>query len=478
MSVERGDLMSRILITNGYVVTVDGARNVYPGGFVAIDERKISAVGPSAQTPKPTDFDEVIDASRSIVMPGLINMHQHHWYTLFKGLADGFLLEDWVTDLLLPLSLKLDANAMRVSSYVAGMEMLSTGTTCSLNHSVTTTTPDLVAASIEPQAELGIRQVYAKELRCKTPGNPHHPMSLDEALAAFEDEVGRWNGKHDGLVRFGIAIESNAHWVAAGMSTEDLICRGYELAKRLGLKITAHISGGTFSLEKGFLKYLRETGRTDVRYLMQLGILDPQWVLIHGIHATELDIEQMALVGCSFVYTPTSESIRGGGISPFANAHRAGVNVALGTDGPMVDYSVDMVEQMKVCSLMQHVRHLDPSRMPVERTLEMATINAAKALGLEMEIGSLETGKRADIAIFDLRKPYVGILHRPLSSFVCAGKGSDARAVLVDGQVVYRDGKFAHLADGEGVIAEAEKVGRAIVDKAGLSARLAPDWRI
>jgi 5-methylthioadenosine/S-adenosylhomocysteine deaminase len=470
--------MSRILVTNGYVVTVDAARNVYPGGFVAIDGAKISAVGPFARTPKADAFEEVIDAAGSIVVPGLINMHQHHWYTLFKGLADGFLLEDWVTDLLLPLSLKLDASAMRVSSYLAGMEMLATGTTCSLNHSVTTTTPELVAASIEPQAELGIRQVYAKELRCKTPGNPRHPLSLDEALAEFEQEVRRWDGKHDGLVRFGIAIESNAHWVAAGMSTEELICRGHELANRLGLKITAHISGGTFSLEKGFLKYLRETGRTDVRYLMQLGILDPHWILIHGIHVTELDIEHMARVGASFVYTPTSESIRGGGISPFANAHRAGVNVALGTDGPMVDYSVDMVEQMKVCTLMQHVRHLDPTRMPVERTLEMATINAAKALGLDGEIGSLETGKRADIAIFDLQKPYIGVLHRPLSSFVAAGKGGDVRAVLVDGQMVYRDGTFARLADARRVVADAEKISKAIMDKAGLSRRLVPAWRM
>ena len=115
--------------------------------------------------------------------------------------------------------------------------------------------------------------------------------------------------------------------------------------------------------------------------------------------------------------------------------------------------------------LMQHVRHLDPTRMPVERTIEMATINAAKALGLEHEIGSLEAGKRADIAIFDLDKPYVGVLHRPISSFVCAGKGSDARAVLVDGQIVYRDGMFARFTDGEGVIAEAEKIGRAILDR-------------
>ena len=162
---------------------------------------------------------------------------------------------------------------------------------------------------------------------------------------------------------------------------------------------------------------------------MQLGLLDPLWILIHGIHVTELDIEHMARAGASLVYTPTSESIRGGGIGPFANAQRAGVNVALGTDGPMVDYSVDMVEQMKACTLMQHVRHLDPTRMPAERAIEMATINAAKALGLEHEIGSLEAGKRADIAIFDLDKPYVGVLHRPISTFVYAGKGSDARAV-------------------------------------------------
>jgi 5-methylthioadenosine/S-adenosylhomocysteine deaminase len=469
--------MARVLIANGYVVTVDGARNIYPGGYVAIDGAKISAVGPAAQSPTREGFDEVIDAAGAIVLPGLINMHQHHWYTLFKGVADGLLLEDWVTDILLPLSLRLDAEAMRISSMVAGMEMLSTGTTCSFNHSVTTTTPALVEASIEPQVELGIRQVYAKELRCRTPGNPRHPLSLDQSLAEFEQEVMRWNGAHDGLVRFGMALESNAHWVAAGMSTEEMITRGYELAQRFGLKITTHVSGGTFSLEKGFLKYLRETGRTDVRYLMQLGILDPQWVLIHGIHCTELDIEHMARVGCSFVYTPTSEAMRGGGISPFANARRAGVNVALGTDGPMVDYSVDMVEQMKVCTLMQHVRHLDPTRMPVETTLEMATINAAKALGLEKEIGSLEAGKRADIAIFDLNKPYVGVLHRPLTSLVTAGKGSDVRAVLVDGRTVYRAGKFAGLADPQGAIAQAERVGKAILDQASLGHRLMPAWR-
>lgn len=177
----------------------------------------------------------------------------------------------------------------------------------------------------------------------------------------------------------------------------------------------------------------------------------------------------MAHVGASFAYTPTSESIRGGGIAPVAAAQRAGVLTTLGTDGPMVDYSVDMVEQMKVAMLMQHVRHLDPTRMPVDRVIEMATINGANALGLEAEIGSLEPGKKADIAVFDLNKPHVGVLHRPLSSFVTAGKGSDAKVVMVDGEIVYRDGAFPRQPDAMALVREGEAIARGILAKAGLS---------
>ena len=469
--------MRRALIKNGYVVTVNAGRDVWPGGYVALAGRDIASVGPAGDAPHTDEFDTVIDAQGAVVLPGLINMHQHHWYTLFKGLADGYLLEDWVSNFLLPISAKLSPEALRVSSYIAGMEMLATGTTCSLNHSVTTTLPDHVAATIEPQQELGIRQIFAKELRCRTEANPRHPLGLNESLAAFAEQANRWGQRGGGTVGFSMAIESNAHWVAAGMTNETIICQGYELARKLGLRISDHVSSGTFSLEKGMLRYLRETGRTDVRFLLTLGVLDQHWILVHGIHVTDLDIEHMARVGASFVYTPTSESIRGGGIAPFVYALRAGVNVALGTDGPMVDYSVDMVEQMKACSMMQHVRHLDPTVMPAETTIEMATINAAKALGLSSEIGSLEPGKRADIAIFDLGKPHVGVVHRPISSLIYAGKGTDARLVIVDGEVVYRDGAFPRFSDEALVRTEAQRISRAILESAGLGSRLSPDWR-
>ena len=126
------------------------------------------------------------------------------------------------------------------------------GTTCHLNHSLTSTTPDMVRASIVPQAEIGLRQVFAKELRCRTPSTPHHPLNLDQSLAAFQEEFNRWDGAYGGRVRMGMVIETNAHWVAAGMSTEELITQGYQLARRLGVRISAHIAGGHSPLKWAF----------------------------------------------------------------------------------------------------------------------------------------------------------------------------------------------------------------------------------
>lgn len=472
--------MARILIKNGYVVTVNDAREVWRNGFVAIEGRDISAVGPQSQTFDGEGFDQVIDAEGCVVMPGLINMHQHHWYTLFKGLADGFILEDWVFDFLHPTSSQLDSRALRVSGHIAAMEMLSTGTTCFLNHSVTTTSASDVASTIEAPAELGIRQVFAKELRCRTAANNAHPHSLDESLNDLEDVCRRWQGALDGLVQLAMVIECNAHWVASGMTTDELTTRGHQFARQHNLRICAHISSGSFSHPRGMLHHMCKTGRTDVQYLGQLGVLDPQWILIHGIHVTDQDLKSMADAGCSFVYTPTSESIRGGGIGPFSRAHDAGINVALGSDGPMVDYSVDMLEQMKACTLMQHVRHLDPSCMSAERSIEMATINAAKALGLGSQIGSLETGKRADIAIFNLDKPHVGLVNRPISSLLYAAKGTDVSAVLVNGEIVFRDGVFCRRPDKSfrhAAMKEGQSISVNVVQKAGLAGRLLPEWR-
>jgi 5-methylthioadenosine/S-adenosylhomocysteine deaminase len=467
--------MKKTLIKNGYVATINARRDVLEGGSVALEGRRITGVHAPGETPD-IAFDEVIDASGCLVIPGLINLHQHTWYSMFKGIADGMLLEDWISDLVFPLVKHLSTDAMRLGGYQCGLEMLSTGTTTSFNHSVSVTDEDTVKAIVESQADIGIRQFFGKELRCRNDRFLDHPLDLDDSLAAVEEQIRRWDGERDGLIRMGMVIEANAHWTSSGMSTEELILRGAELARKLDVRISSHIAAGTFSIEKGFLKHLRDTGRTDVRYLMQLGVLDERWMLIHGIHCTDLDLEHMARVGAGLVYTPTSEAIRGGGIAPAANAIRAGVMTALGTDGAMVDYTNDMLEQIKACVLFQHQRHLDPTRMPFERGLEMATINAAHVLGVAHELGSLEAGKLADIALFDMRGPHVGSLQRPLSAFLGAGKGTDAKYVIVNGEIVYREGEFTKCGHHREILAEVEKLAGNVVEKAGLTARISRPW--
>lgn len=465
----------RVLIRNGYVVTMNPSREVFDGGYVAVSGQRIEAVGPSGGEP-PGPFDRTLEARGMIVTPGLMNLHQHHWYGLFKGLADGLILEPWMETFVLPIARLLTAEDLRAAAYLSALEMIRTGTTCCLNHSVTTTFDQEVEATVVPMGELGFRQVFAKDFRYQTPGNLTHPHSEEEALGFVEGLVSRWDGKFEGRLRLALVLESTAHWVAAGMSTEGLLRAGHDLARRLGLRITNHTSGGTLSLEKGYLKHVRDRGVTDVGYLMRLGLLDDLWLLIHGIHFTENDIELIRRSRAHVVYTPTSEAIRGGGFAPVVSLNRAGVNVALGSDGPMVDYSVDMVEQMKACCFIQNAKHLDAAAVSPEAALEMATLRAARALGMEGELGSLEPGKRADIALFDLRGVHHAVLHKPITSLVCCGKGTDAHTVLIDGEILLEGGRFAKCKDEEALLREAAERGRRIAERAGVASRAAPRW--
>jgi 5-methylthioadenosine/S-adenosylhomocysteine deaminase len=467
--------MTRVLIKNGYVITVDHRRSVHPGGFVLINGSKIECVGSSAELPRGA-IERTIDAHGMVVIPGLINAHQHFYYHLFKGLGHGLLLEDWFPHLVFPVLPHLTDDDMELTSYLAAIEMLSTGTTCCLNHLRTTTSEALLNRISEPTAEIGLRQVIGKEVQCRLPGNPRHPRNITEEIAYIEDLIPRWKGKHEGLTRICLVAECTSVFVEQKLTSEELLVESKKLADRHGLKLAAHISGGTLSFDKSYLQTLRRTGQTDAQMLMQMGLLDSSWILVHGINCTSTDLRLIANSGASLIYCPTSEAVRGGGIGPAATAIAAGVNVALGSDGPMVDDSVDMIEQMKACSFLQGVKHLDPTIMPPERCIEMATINAAKAIGLDDEIGSLEPGKLADIAIFNLDTPHSSPATNPIASLVFSARGPDAHTVFVNGREVVRDHRLTTLGDMQSVLARARARAQEIVTKAGLSDRAKSAW--
>jgi 5-methylthioadenosine/S-adenosylhomocysteine deaminase len=467
--------MTRTLIRNGYIVTMNRQRDVFSTGSLVFNGAHIEKVEPNeAQLLEP--FDHTIDASGMIVVPGLINAHQHFYYHLFKGLANGLLIEDWFPELVFKVTPHITDDDMELTSYLANIEMLLSGTTCSLHHLRLASTEATLEKLSRPAIELGIRQVIGKEVQCRLPGNPRHPRTLPEEIAFLEKLIPQWQNRSDGLIRLCLAVECNAVAIEAQVASEEMLLECKKLADRHGLKVSIHHAAGTLSFDKSYLQTLRKTGRSETQILAQLGVLDRNFILAHCIHCSDADIALIAQSRASVVYTPTSEAIRAGGVGPAAAMARAGVNVALGSDGPMVDYSVDMVEQMKACSMLQNVKHFDPSAMSPEQSLEFATINAAAALGLEDEIGSLEVGKRADVALFDLKNPRCVPVNNPITALVCSAKGTDAHTVFVNGQAVVRDHRLVSNVDVERLFDMASKRAKGIIASAGLERRAQPQW--
>jgi 5-methylthioadenosine/S-adenosylhomocysteine deaminase len=428
-----------LLISGGDVHTADAAGSVHPGGWVLVRGSEIEAVGPAGS--EPDHAGERIDASGCIVVPGFVNTHQHPWYCLFKGLGGGMLLEQWIQNLLAPTAAAMTPPDLAAGSRLGALEMVASGTTTCFHHSVTNLTEEGVEATLDPIVESGMRYVLAKEVR---------PDPIEDQLAFAEAVHSRWNGAGDGRLSIAFVIEATAHWVAMGTCSEELVVRGHELAQRLGVRISSHVAGGTMSRDRGYLRFVREMGRTDIEFLHRLGVLDPKWILAHAIHARDGDIELIAQSGASVSHTPTSESARGGGITPIRRMRDAGVLVALGTDGPMVDTSTSMVEQMKAVVLFQNQIHNDPEAVTAEQALAMATIEAARMAGMDDRLGSIEPGKRADLAIFDLETPASAVWHDPVAALVHSLPGARADHVLVDGEPLVRDGAFTRT-DRDGV---------------------------
>jgi 5-methylthioadenosine/S-adenosylhomocysteine deaminase len=461
------------------VVTVDGGRRVFPHGYVRTNADRIEAVGPMDELGD-TVADEVIDCRGMVVTPGLINLHNHHWGSLFKNTGDGLLLEPWLDEVIVPLLGQLNPELLRVSSYLAAIEALRTGTSCQLNHVVNVNDEVSFAAICEPIPDVGIRQVVTKELR-HTPDPPFskdfpaepHVRGLDDELALAEETIRRWDG-HGGVIHAGLAVETGAMWIMHNATSEELIHRAVDLAQRLDVRITNHCGAGTPWLS---IKEFRDvTGGGDVDFLVRLGALNDRWILIHSIWLTPREIAMVARAGASCVTCPVSNAYSCDGVAPVRDMLAAGINVGLGSDGSYVNCSVDMVEQMKFAALIQNVTHMDPAFMTAERTLEMATINGAQALGLEHEIGSLEAGKRADIAVFDLDKAHATVGNRPVSALVFSAHGTDVDTVLVNGDVVLRGGNLRFGAERE-VLADARRLAREAIERAGLQHRVDVHWR-
>lgn len=438
-----------ILIRKGTIVTMDQQETIVSGNLLLRDGR-IVEIG--AEITEETD--EVIDAHNCAVLPGFVQTHIHLCQTLFRGAADDLSLIDWLKKRVWPMEAAHTAESIRASARLGIAELIKSGTTCAL----TMETVRHTEAVFEVVAESGFRATVGK---CMMDRGDDVPAELQEQTRASIAEsvalINKWHGENGGRIRCCFAPRF------AISCTRELLTEVARLAREHGVVIHTHASENT--TECAIVQ--RESGLRNVAYLDSLGISGAHVVLAHCVHLNDQEIQTLASTGTNVSHCPSSNLKLGSGIAPVAQLLYAGVSVSLGADGSACNNRLDLFTEMRTAALLQKALH-GPEVVPAARALSMATIEGARALGLEGEIGSIEVGKRADVIIVDLNRLSLTPAPDIVAALVYSAQGEDVRTSIIDGQIVLRDGQLTTLNEAS-VKEEANREFEALRQRAGIS---------
>jgi len=423
--------MTSTLVKGGTIITMDKQRRIIKEGSVLIEGKKISAVGDVKGK-----ADVTIDARGKIVLPGLINCHTHLAMTLLRGVADDMELMPWLETKIWPTEKHLNAERVHAGAMLGCLEMIKSGTTCFADNYFFM---DEAAKAVGKAGIRGVLSYGIIEL-----GNPE---KRESELKIGEKLVKDWQGKEGGriLTMFG------PH--APYTCSPECLIKVKELAKKHKVGIHMHVAESQDETKQITEKY----GKRPVEHLESIGFLGPEVLAAHCVWLNEKEIKILRDRGVKPVHNPVSNMKIGCGVSPVPDMLKAGIPVALGTDGAASNNTLDMFREMKFAALLNKVHRMDPTVMPAGSVLEMATINGAKALGLERELGSIEVGKVADIVLVDAKRAHLIPLHNPVSHLVYSAMGSDVDTVIVDGKVIMEHGKVLTF-DETSVMESAQKV--------------------
>jgi 5-methylthioadenosine/S-adenosylhomocysteine deaminase len=439
-----------ILIKGGTIVTMDEQDSIVQSDLL-IRNGRIAAI--SAQIDD--TVTDVIDASGCAVLPGFVQTHLHLCQTLFRGAADDLSLIDWLKKRVWPMEAAHTPESIRASARLAIAELIKGGTTCALTMETVSYTEEVLRA-VE---ETGFRAIVGK---CMMDKGDEVPAGLREethqSIRESVELIEKWHGKANGRVRCCFAPRF------AISCTTELLSEVAKLSRQHQVMIHTHASENRNECEI----VEAETGRRNVAYLDSLGITGAHVLLAHCVHLEDEEMETLARTRTNVAHCPSSNLKLGSGVARVAEMLSRGISVSLGADGAACNNRLDMFTEMRTAALLQKAFH-GPEALPAGRVLRMATIEGARALGLENEIGSLETGKRADLIVVDLDQPHSSPRCQDVvSSVVYSTVASDVRATIIDGQVVMRDGELLTLNE-VAVIAEANREADALRARAGIS---------
>ncbi|MBW1781180.1 MAG: amidohydrolase [Deltaproteobacteria bacterium] len=402
-----------IIIKNGSILTMDGDNSVIENGQVCVQGDTIAWVGPSDMEAR--EAKTTIDANGGLILPGLINGHTHAAMSLFRGLADDLPLMDWLNHYIFPAEKRVDARFVHTGTRLACAEMIMSGTTTFCDMYLF---EDQVA---EAASEAGVR-CLAGEVLYDFP-SPNYG-DLENGFRYTESLIRKW--RDHPLID--IAVEPHSLFTCS----PDLLSRANEMALRHNTPLIIHLAETQSEIAEVKKRY----GKTPIEHLESLGLLGPHLIADHGVHLDGREIEQIADHGVKVIHNPESNMKLASGIAPVPQLLAHGVTVGIGTDGCASNNNLDLFTEMDTAAKLHKARALDPTVMDAVTVLKMATIEGARALGLAERIGSIETGKKADIIIIDTNKPHLTPMYNCFSHVVYAARGNDVSHVIINGQLV------------------------------------------
>ena len=460
-----------LVITGGTVITMDPARRVIADGAVGIADGRIMAVGTSAEVP--AGGARVIDARGMAVLPGLIDGHAHAGHGLVKTMGGGDSAA-WSEACRVIYTTASPPSFWRAEARLAALERLMFGVTTGLSllgggdSIMRVDTPAHGDAHCAGVAEIGIRTVMAvgptrpphPRVYADWPGGVRreYPVSFEQQLETMQALIERWHGAEDG--RIGVATLMPVYREAVHEpSAVAVIERQGRAVRELGRR------HGTLFHQDG-----HRSGSLEMAGRM-FDLLGADALMSHCTDLTEGDIDAVAGSGTKIVHNPSAiASVRG--YCPVPALLDRGVTVCIGSDGTAPDRSTDMFRHMFQCMRLHQREHRDERLMPPGKVLEMVTIDAARALGMDGRVGSLEVGKQADVITVDLRKPHLAPANMPVWRVVCFANGQDVDTVVVDGRVLMEGRRVPHV-DVADVLAAAEAETAAMLARTGFGPMLA-----
>jgi len=448
-TIAAGQLSQRtvaLVITGGTVITENASHQILTPGAVAIDGTDIIAVDSPEAIGSRFTAREAIDASGQVVLPGLVNTHTHAPMVMYRGLADDLALMDWLQKYIFPAEAKtVSPEMVRTGTRLATLEMIESGTTAYADmyyfeEEVATVTRDA-----------GLRGVLGQTIIRFPVADAKTPV---EGLARAERFIKAFKG--DGLIVPAVA----PHALYTNEKTTLVACA--ELGRRYEVPIIIHLAE-----TRDELKLAGEQHQlTPVGYLESIGFWGPRTLAAHGVWVNDADIEILKKRNVAVSHNPESNMKLGSGAAPVTKYLAAGVTLGLGTDGAASNNQLDMFSAMRQAAFLAKLATADPTAVPAQVALDMATIGGARALGLEKLIGSLEPRKRADLIVVSMSAARQTPLYDPVSHLVYVTHGDDVRSTIVNGKILMRDRQVRTL-DRTAVMSAANRLAASVREAVG-----------